>query len=160
MMFGYARLQQGDQHEREDAAFNVLAASCLCVIVVCVPRLFHYLFGFDHGMWQNRGALSLLMGLTVLGAANMGGTLERWFSHRLLQCIGNISFSVYLINPTVLSGVKEAFPGYPAAILLVGSIAMTIIVASLMYATIERPCRKLARQLFAGRRAGSPPRGS
>jgi peptidoglycan/LPS O-acetylase OafA/YrhL len=147
MMFGYARLDQGDQRQREWAAFNALTASCLCVIIVCVPRLFHYLFGFDHGMWQDRGVMSLLMGLTVFGAANMGGKLERWFTHSFLQYIGKISFSMYLINPTVLSGVREAFPSYPAAALLVASIAVTIAVASLMYATIEQPCRKCARQL-------------
>jgi peptidoglycan/LPS O-acetylase OafA/YrhL len=147
MMFGYARLEQGDQRPREYAAFNALTASCLCVIVVCVPRVFHYLFGLDHGMWQDRGALSLLMGLTVFGAANMGGRLERWFSHPFLQYVGKISFSMYLINPTVSSGVREAFPGYPSAVLLVASMTVTVAVAALMYATIEQSFRKYARRL-------------
>jgi peptidoglycan/LPS O-acetylase OafA/YrhL len=153
MVFGYARLKQGDQRQREYAAFNALTASCLCVIVVCVPRLFHYLFGFDHGMWQDRGALSLVIGLTVFGAANLEGSFEHWFSHPFLRYIGKISFSMYLINPTVLNGVKEALPGQSAAILLAASIGLTLVIASVMYVTIEQPCRRLARQLsIAGNR--------
>jgi len=78
-----------------------------------------------------------------------------WGVFRLLNLawvryVGVLSYSIYLMHPTVLFAVHQWTEWHP---LIQGAVALgiTLVLASLMYRYIERPCGKLRKRLSRAR---------
>ncbi|MGH7025791.1 acyltransferase family protein [Brevundimonas sp.] len=96
--------------------------------------------------------------VAALGAS--GGWTHRWFSSSILQYLGRISYSIYLVHGLVFLGFWYAAPALgwqldtPAKAWLFAAafLALTIAGACLTYHLIEAPSLKWARS----RRASAP----
>ena len=77
----------------------------------------------------------------------------RWLNIGWVRTVGLLSYSLYLLHTTVLSGLHRWLHGSEAAI---GALALVIslAVAALIYRGVEKPCARLRRRLshvLAGR---------
>ncbi len=93
-------------------------------------------------------AIGLLIGSLVLRA----GSVRRLLESRVLVYIGKRSYAIYLIHVLVLDSISRVPTRWlPSNALLVVAIAYAgcIIVASLMYIGIEKPCLRLGKRLSA-----------
>jgi peptidoglycan/LPS O-acetylase OafA/YrhL len=105
--------------------------------------------------------------LLVLSAAYNTGRVKRFLSNRFLQWLGNISYSVYLMQfPLMLlvivslpylditwNGVYSLhLPYWQAAICCILFLAVLIGISALSYQYIERPFRKLINSKMRGMR--------
>ncbi|MNS00117.1 Acyltransferase family protein [compost metagenome] len=96
--------------------------------------------------------------VAALGAS--GGWMRRWFSMPILQYLGRISYSIYLVHGLVFLGFWYAAPALgwrmqtPAEAWLFAAtfLGLTIVGATLTYRLIEAPSLKWARS----RRAPAP----
>jgi peptidoglycan/LPS O-acetylase OafA/YrhL len=74
-----------------------------------------------------------------------------WAMFRILNLgptkfIGILSYSIYLLHPTVLFGVEEWTPWHPLVKAIAG-LAVTLLLAFAIYRFVERPCGKLRKRL-------------
>jgi peptidoglycan/LPS O-acetylase OafA/YrhL len=103
--------------------------------------------------------------LLVLSAAYNTGSVKRFLSNRFLQWLGNISYSVYLMQfPLMLLVIVSLprlgitwngayslhLPYWQAAISCILFLAILIGISALSYQYIERPFRKLINNKFRG----------
>jgi peptidoglycan/LPS O-acetylase OafA/YrhL len=74
-----------------------------------------------------------------------------WFVFRILnwgwvRFIGVISYSIYLLHPTVLFAIHEWTP-WNGLVQGALSLGLTLLFAALIYQYIERPCGRLRKRL-------------
>ncbi len=96
-----------------------------------------------------------LQGLALLPLFASAVRYHDWGVFRLLNLawvryVGVLSYSIYLMHPTVLFAVHQWTEWHP---LIQGALALgiTLVLASLMYRYIERPCAKLRKRLSRAR---------
>ena len=133
-------------------------AECAAVAVICV------FVTVTSGPWSLIGPL--VFGVAVVVFSEERGPISRLLQHKLLRRLGNLSFSIYMVNElvavTISRGLKGAgilfgqpFPvtrytigeafllhdRYVGDLAVLASCAAVLIVASLAWQTIEVPCR-------------------
>jgi peptidoglycan/LPS O-acetylase OafA/YrhL len=64
-----------------------------------------------------------------------------------LVFIGLLSYSLYLMHHTVIAGVRHMIPAAGVPVQAVGSFALSVALAWIMYIVLERPCARLRRRL-------------
>jgi peptidoglycan/LPS O-acetylase OafA/YrhL len=104
--------------------------------------------------------------ILVLCCAANEGSLKKAFSRRIPQYIGNISYSIYLAHILglillgyVMGAMGVVMPEFPnnawpfwKGLLLYGLfLAIVLLLSSLTYYSIEKPCRILLNKLFKHR---------
>lgn len=99
------------------------------------PQL-QYLYPFIVGMWL----VSVLQ------------TPPNWLMWRPLTYFGERSYGIYLVHILCLRGVKFIFPASTTVCLvsimgLIAGTALSVVVAEVLYRTIERPCIRMGRRL-------------
>jgi peptidoglycan/LPS O-acetylase OafA/YrhL len=92
-----------------------------------------------------------LQGLSLLPLFAVAVRYPDWGPMRILnlrwvRLVGVLSYSIYLMHPTVLYAVHQWTPWHP---LLQGALAagLTLGLAGLMYRYVERPCGRLRKRL-------------
>nr|RZI37101.1 O-acetyltransferase OatA [Cryobacterium sp. SO1] len=73
-------------------------------------------------------------------------TVGRILNHPVVQKIGALSFSIYLFHRLVLVLVDQSFITVPAVVDLV-SLILTILLAQVVFVSVERPCGRLRKRL-------------
>jgi peptidoglycan/LPS O-acetylase OafA/YrhL len=98
-------------------------------------------------------ALVALLAATVWGAATSGGPLARCLGSRVLVWLGEISYSIYMVHFPVLIVIRRVweragFPGWNGAAktsAFLGTVALVIALAALLFYVVERPARTRLR---------------
>jgi peptidoglycan/LPS O-acetylase OafA/YrhL len=92
-----------------------------------------------------------LQGLALLPLFAVAVRYHDWSIFRLLNLrwvryIGLVSYSIYLMHPTILFFIHEWTPWHP---LVQGAISagFTLVFATLIYRYVERPCGRLRKRL-------------
>jgi peptidoglycan/LPS O-acetylase OafA/YrhL len=95
--------------------------------------------------------------LLLVGLMGNGITSTWLFGSRPLVFLGEVSYSIYMVHPVTLKMANTVVGRLrPPATLLVGSlvlaaeIALVVLVATLAYYVIERPCREWIRRKVSG----------
>ena len=79
----------------------------------------------------------------IVAAVNHGTLTARFFSTRPLRFIGDISYGVYLWQFPVIAISNSVYQtGRVSALLVLGQIAATILLATFSYYAVEKPIRK------------------
>jgi peptidoglycan/LPS O-acetylase OafA/YrhL len=94
------------------------------------------------------GAVGIaIIGLMVFGIARPG--LSRLLMSPILQFLGRISYSYYLIHVVVIKFlVHLLFPAVPGVAIAAAAIGGTLLVAWIVYRWIEVPSIKLGQALY------------
>jgi peptidoglycan/LPS O-acetylase OafA/YrhL len=71
----------------------------------------------------------------------------RWLNLRPVAFLGELSYSLYLIHDVCLRALASLWPQLPAAIRMLPALALSVLIAALIYAGIERPCARLRARL-------------
>ncbi len=82
----------------------------------------------------------------VCAVRNPGLSVFRLLNHRLVQRIGVLSYSLYLVHHVVILGVRRAFQIHPVLQAVI-AFAISFLVASAIWRWIERPCARLRQRL-------------
>ncbi|HVF78350.1 MAG TPA: acyltransferase family protein, partial [Solirubrobacteraceae bacterium] len=103
---------------------------------------------------------ALMLGLLVLQLGT--GRAPRLFASRLMQWMGERSYSFYLVHIWILLEVDHVLGGGESiaarvAIMLAVALPLTTAIATLSYRYVERPFLERKRKVVAG---GEPPGGS
>ncbi|RKR85044.1 peptidoglycan/LPS O-acetylase OafA/YrhL [Mucilaginibacter gracilis] len=78
--------------------------------------------------------------------------LTRFFEHRALTFLGDISYSFYLVHMPVLIAVSSIFSNrftYSLGYIFVITLALSVTLAHLMFVFIEKPFQKMGAKLVA-----------
>ena len=100
--------------------------------------------------YRSRIALALLVAL-ALGLARRYDFLERWPRSRLVETLGTISYSVFLVHfpvSLVISGLFARFTSADPWVNLAGMMVAwlaSIAAGALFYQLVERPARRRFR---------------
>ena len=108
-------------------------------------------FGTSHSLSLTGMAVGLATAL-LLWYAGTHGTLASWGKNNVLQYLGRISYSLYLIHPLIIAWAKRVnvhLPHTPALTLLYWLITPLICVgvAHLLHIAVERPSVNWAARL-------------
>jgi peptidoglycan/LPS O-acetylase OafA/YrhL len=109
-----------------------------------------FTFGFQAPGFTETARYSL-QGLALFPLFIVAIRYPNWPPARLLNLrpvalVGVISYSLYLLHPSVLYGVDQWLPA-GAVVRGAVSLAITLSLASAIYLAIERPCARLRRRL-------------
>ena len=126
---------------------NAAFILALAMVVVSIPRFIDPLLDVQTGLWRDPLPYSLLVGATVLLAAWSSGGTARTFANPALSFLGKISFSLYLIHLPVMKFVLATLNA-PEVVECTVAIACSVVLAYLMYLTIEKPGQKLGQSIF------------
>lgn len=96
----------------------------------------------------------LLFGLPAAAlVAFMLGLEQRVWFPALLVVVGDASYSLYLFHPYVLGALKRSMDissGYQRFAFLVAALGLSVMVALVLYAAIEKPSRVFLRNRLVG----------
>lgn len=108
---------------------------------------------------QLRGHSNLLVAIALLAAFTWaaGVTRPRWLEGRVMPLLGQISFSLYILQFAVLGALRPAVPAVVAAIgpemalmvVFLAALGVTGALAIVTYRRVEKPAIALARRLGA-----------
>ena len=127
--------------------FIGLSAAFVLLIYACFFVGFHLQPNDAHGAPDFRCvSISYIVALTLFPLFFFGRHME-WANSRTLAYLGEISFSVYLVHSPVMHVL--AYAGISGLPFLIGTLAITIAVATLTFRYIERPGISLSRALSA-----------
>jgi peptidoglycan/LPS O-acetylase OafA/YrhL len=70
-----------------------------------------------------------------------------WLNNRLMNFIGLLSYSLYLLHLAVLMRIEQALPGLYPVVQAALALAVAIALAYLIYIIIEKPAARLRRRL-------------
>ena len=92
-----------------------------------------------------------LQGLSLLPLFVAAIRFPSWTMFRVLNLgpikfIGVLSYSIYLLHPTVLFGTEQWTPWHPVAKAMFG-LALTLVLAFCIYRFVELPCAHLRKRL-------------
>ncbi|MBV8399218.1 MAG: acyltransferase [Acetobacteraceae bacterium] len=133
--------------QRERVAAWLRRGSRLCAGTLWATALYGMIVPFKFNKLPDAPiALSalLLLGLT-LGSPRIGGVLEK----PVLQWLGRISFSLYLIHSVVLAGILRWGWGQEPRLLLAATIGLSLASADLLYRFVERPSLRFGHRAAA-----------
>jgi peptidoglycan/LPS O-acetylase OafA/YrhL len=88
-----------------------------------------------------------LTGVFIVAIRDWESPVMRWLNLRVLTFIGTLSYSLYLLHQTVLFASQRMFPDQHPAVLAVGSLLCSIVVAWAINVLVEKPCARLRRRL-------------
>jgi peptidoglycan/LPS O-acetylase OafA/YrhL len=94
----------------------------------------------------------LIAALIVQVIALRDTRLWRWLNWRSMTFLGTISYSIYLYQQIVAGPVSRALDAAPAAIQLVVSAAVILVLATGSYLIVERPFLRLKQRYERSRR--------
>lgn len=87
--------------------------------------------------------------VVIVAAAAFWPAFRNLLSTRLLQWLGAISFSLYLVHEPIIVAFAHLFEGSRLAI--VASIVVSLVVAQLFWMLVERPSHAIARRIKRAR---------
>jgi peptidoglycan/LPS O-acetylase OafA/YrhL len=92
-----------------------------------------------------------LQGLALFPLFVVAVRYPSWGLCRLLNTgwvrfVGVLSYSLYLVHPTVLFGVQEWVPGHPVLLGALG-LALSVSLSIAIYYAVEKPCARLRKRL-------------
>jgi peptidoglycan/LPS O-acetylase OafA/YrhL len=94
---------------------------------------------YRDGLAAGGAALLIIFGLSP-------SRFSRWLGSKGLLFLGKISYSVYLYHAVILLSLVHCFWGrVPLGVLWLGTVALTLLVATLSYALIELPAIRLGK---------------
>jgi peptidoglycan/LPS O-acetylase OafA/YrhL len=104
-----------------------------------------------------------LQGLSLFPIFVVAVRYPTWSLFRVLNIgwvrfLGLLSYSFYLVHPTVLFGVHQWTP-WPAPVQGGVSLAVSLALAAGIYHLVEKPAARLRRRLTSGRAAKTEPMG-
>ena len=70
----------------------------------------------------------------------------RLLNLRPVAFVGVISYSMYLIHPTIIYGLQQ-WTGWQPFPLGIAALALTLLIAMVIYVAVERPCARLRKRL-------------
>ncbi len=89
-----------------------------------------------------------LGGALVIVAAISEGAPRGWLNKAVVQWLGRVSYSLYLVHvPTILAFHYILYGIVPYAVISVIAIPISLVVAELFYRVVERPSHDLGRSL-------------
>ncbi len=100
-------------------------------------------------------ALVPVLALGVFAVALSSGLAHRLLASRAMVWLGEISYAVYMVHFAVIlvllrllgwTGLDQAGMG-PSLLILAGTVALVIFIAALAHYAVERPARKLLRNI-------------
>lgn len=106
----------------------------------------------SHGDFSRTALVAALTSLALMQAGRLG-RMPTWLSVRPVQFVGNVSYSLYLVHPSVIiigfAIVRRLLPpGVAADALGLGlSLAICLGVAKLMHAFVEVPSQRWSRMI-------------
>jgi peptidoglycan/LPS O-acetylase OafA/YrhL len=120
-----------------------------------------YLRPFLHLSEDCDGGLRAAGGLAAICAALYNRDLRGFLSTRVLQFMGRVSYSLYLLHATVLYVMFHLFYGFASKTLIfVLYIGASFLLAAISYELIERPSMGLGHRLTKPRSALTKDRGT
>jgi peptidoglycan/LPS O-acetylase OafA/YrhL len=106
-----------------------------------------FLFSNGFVLWLERSGSAPLYALLIVLFAQERGFLSKALRHPLLVLGGEISFALYLTHQIVLKMMTPYLHDFNAAIFWGSYSIVAVIVAYLLWASVEKPCRRwLLRQ--------------
>jgi peptidoglycan/LPS O-acetylase OafA/YrhL len=84
--------------------------------------------------------------LFVCAVRNPGLPVFRLLNHRLVQRVGVLSYSLYLVHHVVIYGVQRAIRIHPVAQAAI-AFAISLLLANAIWRWIEQPCARLRKRL-------------
>jgi peptidoglycan/LPS O-acetylase OafA/YrhL len=120
-----------------------------CTIAVALTLTFIQLFLFL--MPDARWFFSLFVALLLIGLVTGQSGVDRFLSSRPLVYIGTRSYGIYLTHLLALNAVGLVFRpgqtnGWKAMVYVICSVAASLLVAEVLYQSIEKPCMKIGRK--------------
>ncbi len=109
------------------------------------------------------GAVAALVVVPAVFGGRPGGLPRRVLEHRVLAWLGLVSYGIFLWHFPIMyalqkGGVGQWVPSLAYPVLVLTTLAITLVCASLSYYLVERPLmrRKQARRTVRARLAGAP----
>jgi peptidoglycan/LPS O-acetylase OafA/YrhL len=65
---------------------------------------------------------------------------------RWVRFLGVLSYSLYLVHPTILFGLHQWLPGHPVLLGILG-LGLSVLLSTAIYHVIEKPCAALRKRL-------------
>jgi peptidoglycan/LPS O-acetylase OafA/YrhL len=98
------------------------------------------------------GSISLqVVGATIIVAAcAFGFPSSRFLGSAVVQWLGRVSFSLYLVHETIVIAAADIVGSDRHVLIAAVAIPASLLVAQLFYVVVERPCHRLARRVHAG----------
>lgn len=115
----------------------------LCFIPLLYPKIFYFIMGYNHEMWQDVKiliAISLIFFCVIFLVPNN----HVFLSNQIGDFLGKISYSLYLLHMPILNLIENQAKQQPFSFLVI-FVALSLIVSHLSYLIIESPLRKIIR---------------
>ncbi len=131
------------------ASWLVLAGALTSYYVLSARLIERYPHSLAFGMIGNRAEF-----ITSLGAAGIIACalhmqhVSRMLEHSIFQYLGRISFSLYVLQGTIIFACLDAFSGkLPAPVLFASIAVLSIGAAHIFYYVVEDPCIHLSKRV-------------
>ena len=115
----------------------------LLFIPILYPKIFYFIMGYNHGMWQDvkiLTAVSLIFFCVIFLVPNN----HIFLSNQIGDFLGKISYSLYLLHMPILNLIENQAKQQPLSFLVI-FVALSLIISYLSYLIIESPLRKIIR---------------
>lgn len=102
-------------------------------------------------------AQSLYLAMTLLLGVLVVRPPAHWLTHGLLAHTGRVSYGIYLLHMLVISAGRKLLPEVPLILVLLGSVVLSVILATLSHRLLEAPFIAYAKRRFAPTAAKAAP---
>jgi peptidoglycan/LPS O-acetylase OafA/YrhL len=135
-----------NRHISEYKAISGLELSGLCASVILLSCTFLYRDPFFRETFRYSIQGLALMPLFYFSICKYKNSLFRWLNNRMVNYIGLISYSIYLVHFVVIRTLEQNFAIFgDSKLLLLASLTITLLIASLMYVFVEQPMKSIRK---------------
>jgi peptidoglycan/LPS O-acetylase OafA/YrhL len=115
----------------------------LLFIPVLYPKIFYFIMGYNHEMWQD---IRILMAMSIIffSVIFLVPNDNIVLSNKMGDFLGKISYSLYLLHMPILNLLETQAKQQPLSFLVI-FVALSLIISYLSYLIIESPLRKFIR---------------